>query len=70
MHQRSRRHILREFVVVAVVETWVYLVVLIAQGIFKIFAGVVSITESEVSVDLLDSQVSQVWMSEEVFATV
>ena len=29
-----------------------------------------SITESEVSVDLLDSQVSQVWMSEEVFATV
>ena len=58
MHQRSRRHILREFVVVAVVETWVYLVVLIAQGIFKIFAGVVSITESEVSIDLFDPQVS------------
>ena len=30
----------------------------------------VSITESKVAVDLLDSQVPQIWMSEEVFATV
>ena len=70
MHQRSRRHVLREPVVMAVVLKWVDLVFFVAQSIFEILAGVFSITESEVSVDLLNSQVPQIWMSEEVFATV